>query len=348
MPASAWTVVTASGEGLGWDTVATVARGRDRYLALGWHYEPNPHIGYNGSPRLWASEDGVFWESLPVPPEFEGTLGPSLSLVAAPSGAFLLLGNSYDGENALRPLVLSSTDGARWQGEPTDLPNELYLTHVVGGRKGYLLAGRDDGPSSLWLSPDGLAWRPVHALTSTDTTSTFITDIAAGDDGFVAVGEAGIRNGDSAFFALASADGSTWFRSEKPFPAERSSVGPAFVAAIGGDWVATLGGGRTKARFWRSPDGLQWERAGVLEHPPAGSSPVLVSAGGQLFYSAWDVPVGEPGGWTSTDGTTWTSLNLGADGVLAGAFHDNRGLLLLGSTMVNEDRADATFWKSAP
>jgi hypothetical protein len=335
--------VTVPGEGTGWDTVAAVVRGGERYLALGWHYEPNPHIGYNGGPRLWASTDGVTWESGRVPKELV-TLGPSASLVAAPSGEFLLFGNTFDASNVLRPIVMSSADGANWQRVAVDLPTQLYLTRVVAGPKGYLLAGRDEGPGGLWLSSDGRAWHSVYTLTQTATTYEVITDIGAGDDGFVAVGEAGVSNGESAFFALASGDGSTWFRTEEPFPAEEGHAGVAVVAPLGGDWVATGGWGGTVGRFWRSANGLDWEQAGSVAEAPPGN-PVLVSAGGELFYSAWDVPVGTPGGWTSADGVTWTSLDLGADGVLAGAFHDDIGLLLMGTSVVNDGRADATFWR---
>jgi hypothetical protein len=173
-----------------------------------------------------------------------------------------------------------------------------------------------------------------------------ITDIGTGDDGFVAVGVTGVPDGDSAFFALASSDGATWFRSDEPFPADDGHAGVAFVAPIGGDWVATTGWSGTATQFWRSANGLQWERAGFLDPAPP-INPVLASAGGQLFYSntGTEVPVGQPGGWTSADGVTWAPVDLGADGVLAGAFHDDRGLLLVGSAVVSDDRADAAFWR---
>jgi hypothetical protein len=281
-------------EPAGWDTAGAVARGRDGYLALGWHYEPNPHIGWNGGPRLWGSADGVAWEPLPVPAEFQ-SLGPSHSLLTSPSGEFLLFGNSYDADNVLRPMVMRSSDGLSWEVQPVDLPSRLYLTQVVSGPQGYLLAGRDDGPGGLWLSAEGLTWRSVHALTQTATTYETITDIGAGEDGFVAVGVTGVPNGESEHFALASADGVTWFQSDGPFPADDGYAAGAVVAPIGGDWVATGGWGGSLGRFWRSSDGLRWEQAGALDDAPSGSGPILVSAGDQLFYSFWDVPVGQPG-----------------------------------------------------
>ena len=337
--------VTVPAEPAGWDTAATVVRGSDRYLALGWHYEPNPHIGWNGGPRLWGSADGAVWEPLPVPAELEG-LGQSNSLVTSPSGDFLLFGNSYDAQNVLRPVVMRSSDGLTWEVQAIDLPSRLHLTRVVSGPQGYLLAGREDGPGGLWLSADGLAWRSVHALTQTATTYETITDIGAGDDGFVAVGVTGVLGtGKSTHFALASADGATWFQSDGPFPAHDGNAAIAFVAPIGGDWVATSGWTGTAAQFWRSSDGLRWEQAGALEVAPSGSGPILVSAGSQLFYSIWDVPVGQPGGWTSADGVTWTPVDLGPDGVLAGAYQDDRGLMLVGAVVVSDDRADAAFWR---
>ena len=339
--------MTVSGEGIGWDTVAAVVRGGDRYLALGYHYEPNPHIGYNGGQRLWASEDGLAWEPAAVPAELEfGALGRVTSLVATPGGEFLLFGNASDAENVLRPVVMRSADGLSWTAERVDLPSQLYLTRVVAGPKGYLLAGRDDGPGGLWLSADGLAWRSVHALTQTDTTYEGITDIGAGEDGFVAVGTTGVRDGEQTYFALASGDGSTWFRADEPFPADEGHAGIAFVAPIGRDWVATAGWTGSATQFWRSANGMEWEQAGVLEQAPP-VHPVLVAAGAQLFYSntGTDVPVGQPGGWTSPDGVSWIEVDLGPKGVLAGAFDDDAGLLLVGSLVVSDDRADAAFWR---
>ena len=338
--------IYGNGRAAGWDTASAVVRGNDGYLALGWHYEPNPHIGYNGGPRLWGSSDGVVWEPLPAPTELGFVLGNVVSLVATPSGEFLLFANADDAENVLRPVVMRSTDGLSWEVERVDLPRRLYLTRVVNGPKGYLLAGRDDGPGGLWLSADGLAWRPVHALTQTDTTYESITDIGAGEDGFVAVGISGVVDGESNYFALASGDGTTWFRSEEPLPADDGHAAIAFVAPIGGDWVATSGWSGTTSQFWRSADGLHWERAGAIEQVPP-TNPVLASAGGQLFYSntGTEVPVGQPGGWTSADGETWTPVDLGPDGVLAGAYEDDEGLLLLGTLVISGDRADAAFWR---
>lgn len=338
--------MTVPGEGIGWDTVGAVVRGGGHYLALGWHYEPSPPIGYNGGPRLWASTDGVAWERIGVPTGLE-SLGQAVSLVATPTGEFLLFGNSYDdAANVLRPIALRSADGLSWEAIPVELPSGLHVTRVVSGPKGYLLAGRDDGPGGLWLSADGIAWRSVHELTPSDTRYEDITDIGAGDDGFVAVGIAGVPSGESAAFALASSDGVTWIRSDDPFPTDERHAGTALVAPMGGDWVATIGWTGASTRFWQSANGLQWQQAGIIDGAPP-INPVLASAGSQLFYSntATEVPVGQAGGWTSADGVTWTPVDLGLDGVLAGAYEDDRGLILVGAVVVSDDRADAAFWR---
>jgi hypothetical protein len=57
------------------------------------------------------------------------------------------------------------------------------------------------------------------------------------------------------------------------------------------------------------------------------------------------VPVSDSGAWASADGVTWTPVDLGPDGVVAGACDDDDGLLLLGSLVVSDDRADAAFWR---
>ena len=99
--------------------------------------------------------DGLAWERIALPAELEAA--SLVSLIADPRGDFLLFANSYDAENVLRPVVMRSTDGLSWEIERVDLPRRLYLTRVVNGPLGYLLAGRDDGPGGLWLSPDGFA-----------------------------------------------------------------------------------------------------------------------------------------------------------------------------------------------
>jgi hypothetical protein len=134
-----WARVTVPVEGIGWDTATAVVRGGDRYLALGRHFEPNPHIGYDGAGRLWASTDGMAWESVGLPADIE--YGNLVSLVATPAGEFLLFANSYDAESVLRPIVLRSTDGLAWDVEPVDLPSRLYLTRVVSRSK-RISAGR--------------------------------------------------------------------------------------------------------------------------------------------------------------------------------------------------------------
>jgi len=338
--------VTVPSEPVGWDTASTIVRGSDRYLAMGWHAEPANEVGYSYAGRLWASEDGIAWERLELPAELESAY--PVSLLATPREEFLVFANGYDVENVLRPIVVRSADGRNWQVED-DLPSRLYLTRVVSGPKGYLLAGREDGPGGLWFSADGLAWRSVHALTQTTSTFQNITDIGAGDDGFVAVGVTGVIGVKSTTFALASADGVTWIRSDDPFPSGELHAPPALVAPIGGDWVATTTSIGTATRFWRSANGLEWVPAGVLGDV-APASPILTSAGGRLYFSstATGVPVGQPGGWMSDDGVRWTPVDLGPDGVLAGAYEDDRGLILTGAVVVSDDRADAAFWRTAP
>ena len=97
--------------------------------------------------------------------------------------------------------------------------------------------------------------------------------------------------------------------------------------------------------FWRSANGLQWELAGVLDGV-ATVTPMLASTGDRLFYSgtARNAPVGEPGGWASADVGTWSTVDLVTGGVLAGAYEDDRGLILVGAVVVSDDRADAAFW----
>lgn len=340
--APAWDRVTILSDEGGWDTAMTVVRGTDRYLALGLHYEPGGDVGYYFGSQLWSSLDGASWERISLPPEAIG----AHALVTTPQGEFVLFANRQ-GEAGSQPIVMRSADGHGWQAVEAGLPEALWLGRVVSGALGYLLAAGENGAQGLWRSSDGLSWEPAYALAATAATSyEVIVDIAAGDEGFVALAMRGLADDSSDHFVIASADGVEWFEAARPFEPDELHSRPGVIAALGGDWVATIDLTGKPVRFWRSSDGLVWYPAGTIEGP-SHVTPFLGSAGGQLYFShaATGAPVGRPGGWTSSDGITWTRIELGAGGVLAGAFDGPDGVILAGSVVISPDVAAAAFWR---
>jgi hypothetical protein len=249
-------------------------------------------------------------------------------LVVALSGAadgsyvFHALHTSPDAVNA--PLVsLRSTDGETWEALETGLPDDLYPVAIEEGPAGYLLVGGQGAGTNptLWLSSDALTWELVHEF-SQDEYFVQLHDGDGGAEGYVVVGRR-IPHDSSSYerFAFASADGREWVERAAPFgPDDQSYVWDVAVTSHGGNWLATLGDRNDTITLYSSPDGLEWSAAGTLQgNQRSLASPGLFEeVGDELILSpgATVTEFGTPGTWSSTDGTTWSPIDLGADAFL--------------------------------
>jgi hypothetical protein len=348
-PTSGWTTGARFGAGGGWDFARTVVRGGDRFLALGARLEPALEVGYNFGPEhLWTSTDGRSWDEVPRGPELEGV--SFQGLVAGPSGGFIAFGwQAPPGSGGPSNGLWQSPDGRTWHEVNTDFDPDLDIK-VVGGARGYLLLLQGLGSEpSLWLSTDGLSWEMVHSLADASHV-VGVDGIGAGEEGFVALGVRTALDSRSERFALASADGRDWVEAPQPFGVEDPTYRPQpVIAASGPDWIAATAQRDDSAQIWFSANGLDWTPAAVIRgvRTTQAWAPVLVGAGGRLFFSPAGVfpsSIGAPGVWSSTDGRQWAPLHLGGDAVVGGVASGPAGLVLAGASFAAKNESTATFW----
>jgi hypothetical protein len=223
---------------------------------------------------------------------YQHEIASGLVDVASGRAGLVAIGNSY-GDGALAPVLLHSTDGRSWRESalPNDSPSAL-LFEVDAFGDGYVLVGTvavgprvETATPAAWYSADGVSW--TRATVGVDTTlypngiegiGDFAA-IAAGSDGLIGWrGNRAIAVGaPRTSIAWQSLDGRTWT------PVEEID-GIAGETALGGpspyDYV--VGDGRRIVALGPRPS---------LAQDPAD----------------W---TGLVDGWVSTDGVTWTALEL--------------------------------------
>jgi hypothetical protein len=181
---------------------------------------------------------------------------------------------------------------------PEQPPGELGWLHLAAPDQGWVATA--EGGNQL---VERLAYPPVPV-------SGDIWALAAGDRGFVAVGQgAGMSDENSRALIASSADGRTWEVGEPP-------AGPndGFVVASGpAGWIALTveghvdrtGPGET-AWAWRSTDGLSWAALGRLAGEPGMYPSAIVSSdAGYLLAMAEGNRPQQSSFWFSEDGITW-------------------------------------------
>ena len=164
------------------------------------------------------------------------------------------------------------------------------VSAVAAGPAGFLAMGSayDEGfLPKVWRSSDGRAWELVDAATGLDRPAD-VLDVAATDDGWVAVGAlrtgADPASGPFAGVAWHSTDGTSWTLTELP-PGADAEV--RSVAAVGEQVVATGDVGGQPAA-WRSEPGGSWERLDVAVAGGEGIGPLadVAARGDRLVATA--------------------------------------------------------------
>ncbi len=177
---------------------------------------------------------------------------------------------------------------------------------LVHGGDGYVLVDGSGAGIRIWFSTDARRWRVVAAPAHGSEDLT-ITDVAAGDMGFVAVGYEDIWGGadgslsDTRAVVVFSNDGRHWQRILDP-SFEHNSISRVGIV---NHTIVAVGEGS-----WTSSDGLRWERQAGPGPQLDGFKDALVASDGRLtaFMPLWkdDRPLGTDV-W-QTDGTTWTKV----------------------------------------
>lgn len=218
-----------------------------------------------------------------------------------------------------------STDGLSWQtGAISNLagPAEpASVGDVVEGPAGLLAIGSPaaaicGGPApvtALWLSSDGISWRPV-AMTPFGGGAVY--DIEAGSAGYIATGTAK----DGANQRLwTSRDGVAW-SVVNVATATAKGVNVSNATAFSGGFVMAgnmeavdpgCGEPSVTPSLWWSPNGKTWTRAALPGAISASSAIVRVSRIDDRLLMAQEssydetTSTGSQTVWTSADGRTW-------------------------------------------
>ena len=359
-----WTVAGSfPAQGEGPSMVQHLVRVADGYVAIGVEYTtPLPNLGPAPAHalRTWWSADGRGWEVVEQGAAFDNV--EFTSVAERPDGSLLAIGlrSAIDELGAVSSSVAAawtSPDGRTWTEADSGLPNGAV--RIVQGGRGYVALVQSDpaaGTYELWHSADAVSW--VLATTQRATQ----IDVAAGDEGFVAVGAAGAAADEP--FALASGDGLEWIPAGTP-----PGTGQPLVGSLAGDWIvmsaAADGRGTPAGRTWASANGLEWAPLGAAPLSAVEVDGVecreyarsLRSAGPWLVASTdLSHPCSE-GGFTvrgsqfiSVDGSAWTALPFSVgtpgrarSGSLVNTAMEAGGSLILGGELDGV----ATIWFGA-
>ena len=313
-----WTPVHTIGDGSTRIVGGEIAWGDAGFLAIARRYESTEGGPFVAEYSMWRSADGQSWAEVPYPAPAGGTYSV-MALSGAADGSYVF--HAYDWSAAASSLVsLRSFDGETWEPLETGLSSDVNILEIEEGPAGYLLVGGQNGDTNptLWLSSDALTWELVHEF-SQDQQYVQLSDGDGGAEGYVVIGQRIERDSTSyERFAIASPDGREWTETAAPFgPDDQEFVWDVAVSSHGGDWLATLGDRNDAITLWSSADGLQWSQSGTLQgNERSLASPGLFEeVGDELILSpgATVSEFGTPGTWSSTDGMTWSPVDLGAD-----------------------------------
>ena len=227
---------------------------------------------------VWASEDGYTWHrSADRAQDPDLRAGAIHAVVAGGPGLIAVGGDntawySEDGSDwTLAEVPASPTESFAAQGYPA--PTVDMQGIVVAGDR--LVAWGNAAATNaadntmvapvLWTSDDGVSWATISDVAGIG----WLQDVAAGPDGFVAIGGADLTDTGGIWF---SADSRVWQPAEAEGfrDAQRSSpeVIKSSIAAASSGYVAAAGergcavGPCPGARpvIWSSPDGRSWSR----------------------------------------------------------------------------------------
>jgi hypothetical protein len=338
----------------GWTDVASFAEPGRRYtlgdlvawsdglVAVGTRYDdearsvfgpPPPHAG-----RVWRSTDGTSWTDATPDGTFDQV--ELMQLFETNDGALIVIGAIWDGPDP-RAAAWESDDGEAWAPVQLDgIPADYGLTEVASGARGHMSGGH--------FSADGRTW---------EETIADVTDVAAGDEGFVATT---FPEGAETGQIVASSDGLEWFDATEP------DDGSFLAAPRGGDWIATtttFGDGAVSVATWGSANGLDWSRLGEMELESVEMSDTscpevpgvlhglqsVTIVGTTLGACGEGAVVAAGGSYASVDGAEWTRLPFGDQAYAAGAVMVGDRIVIATDARTNQaDVMGVTFWISEP
>ena len=301
-----------------------VASGPAGLVAIGYDYNP-PRSACavapcSSGPAVWRSTDGRTWERVHVdlgPAAIDTFIDPIAAITAGPDG-YVMVGHAVDyaasGPNLpARATAWASRDGVAWtratDNEDMDVgpcidtgetPSCGGMHAVVATGTGFAAVGEvrtgiDGQPPqpAAWTSLDGLTWTRATVTgpggEETVDGGGFLSGVAAGDSGLVAVG-ADCRPDCTGGIVGTSIDGSAWTITRLTGGAPLKGV------ATTGSTVFALGavdgdvGRAADLQLWRSDNGGAWQRVTGLPPIPEATqyrAADLAAASDRLIVAGW-------------------------------------------------------------
>ncbi|MFI6500655.1 hypothetical protein [Nonomuraea typhae] len=285
-----------------------LAAAKGQYVAVG---------AASGDAGVWTSADWQNWNATSL----GGPRRQLLNDVVYGRRGWLAAGSTESGTSATDPLIVTSADGRTWKrAEAPARPNGhtyLDVQSVAAGDKGYILSGEDRGPdtvrAAIWFTPDLRRYTRSERLPQ-DGAGVRIHDLAATQDGYVAVGSSGWGEAESTV-VWTSKDGLNWTPRKRPAPPDASSAGLRQVVAFGQMVVATgtaQVNGMARAFAASSEDGGSTWRYAWLPAERAAAVHDLAASENGLVAVGWHGPPGgaDSAAWISADGQSWMREDL--------------------------------------
>ena len=233
----------------------------------------------------------------------------------ASAGAIVAVGYTFPSKVSQQPAFLeASTTGSVRPVPLVGIPGgsipELAVNGLDVADGQQIAVGSAEGYPAVWRMASGGSWALVTSLSQVSDAAGLeaLTGVTHGAQGWLAVGAPGP-------VVMTSADGTIWRSAAGPGSITADLAGVSAVAAAAGPHgyviVGTLvaPGGGCVADVWWTPNLSFWFHAHDVNDVTGSSQVLAVAAGPRGFVSAGSHN-GTPAVWTTTDGTTWTTVVL--------------------------------------
>ena len=249
-----------------------------------------------------------------------GSLGDAdtqsvVGATVASAGTIVAVGYTAPSKVSQQPVFLEASTGGSVRpvslaGIPGGTIPELAVNGLAVAAGQQIAVGSAEGYPAVWRKASGGSWALATSLSQVSAASGLeaLTGVTHGPSGWLAVGAPGP-------VVMTSADGTTWQSAAGPAPITADLAGVSAVAAAAGPHGYVIvgklvaPGGSCVADVWWSPNLTVWTRAHDVNDATGSSQVLAVAADARGFVSAGSHD-GKPAVWTTTDGTTWTTIVL--------------------------------------
>lgn len=238
-----------------------------------------PAAGTIGRVRgaVWLSADGSVWERVVEGAGLLDEVGSVFLNAVSTGGPGLIAVGGVDAGDDRHGAVWVSNDGSGWLRVPHDPEvfgdvgrtsiEDIAVTATRSVAVGVAPGIGRETRGAVWVSDDGVGWRPVPHDTTVFGgvgTSVRMNAVTEGGPGFVAVGSERVPADGSLRFEAAvwwSADGEVWERVDPSEPAIASDGSQVLWDVVTlEDRVIAVGGDSGVGVVWWSDDGRSWQR----------------------------------------------------------------------------------------